>query len=64
MFSERALCLTEGLIRRTFLSPWFAARDFVVHCLGKFRVRIWLAAHGGFLSIWHLARKLALIFNS
>src|SRR6266481_5800469 len=53
VFPERALRLGECLVRRTFLSPGFMARDFVVHCLRKFRVREWLAAHGGFLSIWH-----------
>jgi hypothetical protein len=51
VFPERALRLRECLVRRTFLSPRFMARDFVVHCLRKFRVRKWLAAHGGFLSI-------------
>src|SRR5258707_3120723 len=64
VFPERALRLGECLVRRTFLSPGFMARDFVVHCLRKVRVREWLAAHGGFLSIWHRARKLALRFNS
>jgi hypothetical protein len=64
VFPERALRLAEGLIRRTFLSPRFAARDFVVHCLRKLCIRVWLPAHGGFLSAWHRARNLALMFNS
>src|SRR5580658_6502484 len=51
VFPERALPLVEGLIRRTFLSPWFTARVFVMRCLGKFCIRVWLPAHGCFLSL-------------
>jgi hypothetical protein len=51
VFPERALRLGECLVRRTFLSPRFMARDFVVHCLRKFRVRKCVAAHSGFLSM-------------
>src|SRR5258707_15749998 len=51
VFPERALRLGECLVRRTFLSPRFMTRVFMVHCLRKYRVRKCVAAHGGFLSL-------------